>query len=94
MVTAIVLINTEHGHINDVAESLVEMPGVSEVYSVGGRYDLVAVIRVKTNEQMADLVTTHLLKIDHIQHTETLIAFRAYSQHDLERMFAIGVEAE
>jgi DNA-binding Lrp family transcriptional regulator len=94
MVTAIVLISTEHGYINDVAESLVEMQGVSEVYSVGGRYDLVAVIRVKNNEQMADLVTTHMLKLAHIEHTETLIAFRAYSQHDLERMFAIGTDEE
>jgi DNA-binding Lrp family transcriptional regulator len=94
MVTAIVLINTTHGHINTVAEQLVNMPGVAEVYSVGGRYDLVAVIRVRTNDEMADLVTDHMLKLDNIEHTETLIAFRAYSRHDLERMFAIGVDAE
>jgi DNA-binding Lrp family transcriptional regulator len=94
MVTAIVLVNTQHGHINDVAESLVEIPGVSEVYSVGGRFDLVAVIRVKTNDEMADLVTGHMLKLNYIEHSETLIAFRAYSQHDLERMFAIGSDAE
>lgn len=92
MVTAIVLINVAHGHINDVAEQLVDMSGVAEVYSVGGRYDLVAVIRVSTNEEMADLVTSHLLHVDHIENTETLIAFRAYSRHDLERMFAIGAD--
>ncbi len=92
MVTAIVLINVEHGHINDVAEKLVEQSGVSEVYSVGGRYDLVAIIRVKTNEEMADLVTGHMLKIAYIAKTETLIAFKAYSRHDLERMFAIGAD--
>jgi DNA-binding Lrp family transcriptional regulator len=94
MVTAIVLLNTAHGHINSVAEQLVNMPGVAEVYSVGGRYDLVAVIRVRTNEEMADLVTDHMLKLANIEHTETLIAFRAYSRHDLERMFAIGADAE
>ncbi len=94
MVTAIVLVNTAHGHINDVAERLVEMPGVSEVYSVGGRYDLVAVIRVRSNEEMANLVTDQMLKLDHIDRSETLIAFRAYSQHDLERMFAIGADEE
>ncbi len=94
MVTAIVLVNTEHGHINDVAERLVEMPGVSEVYSVGGRYDLVAVIRVRSNDEMATLVTDQLLKLQNIERTETLIAFRAYSQHDLERMFAIGAEED
>ncbi|MCB0160229.1 MAG: Lrp/AsnC ligand binding domain-containing protein, partial [Caldilineaceae bacterium] len=54
MVTAIVLINVKHGHVNDVAERLVEMKGVAEVYSVGGRYDLVAIIRVKNNDQMAE----------------------------------------
>ena len=93
MVTAIVLINTKHGHINSVAEELVEMEGVSEVYSVGGRYDLVAVIRVRSNELMADLVTNSMLQLPNIEKTETLIAFKAYSQHDLERMFAIGTEA-
>lgn len=94
MVTTLVLINTKHGHINSVAEALVEMRGVSEVYSVGGRYDLVAVIRVGTNEEMANLVTNAMLKLPNIEKTETLIAFKAYSQHDLERMFAIGAEAE
>ena len=54
MVTAIVLIDVEHGTVNDVAEQLVGMPGVAEVYSVGGRCDLVAVIRVKTNDEMLD----------------------------------------
>jgi DNA-binding Lrp family transcriptional regulator len=92
MVTTIVLINVQHGYINDVAEQLAGITGVAEVYSVGGRYDLVAVIRVRTNEEMADLVTNQMLRIDHIEKTETLIAFRAYSRHDLERMFSIGAE--
>jgi DNA-binding Lrp family transcriptional regulator len=94
MVTAIVLINTKHGHINSVAEALVEMGGVSEVYSVGGRFDLVAVIRVSSNEKMADVVTSRLLQLPNIEKTETLIAFKAFSQHDLERMFALGAEGE
>lgn len=92
MVTAIVLINTEHGHIQTVAEKLVELEGVSEVYSVGGRYDLVVVIRVRTNDEMADLVTRQMLQLDHIAKTETLIAFKAYSQHDLEYMFSLGMD--
>ena len=92
MVTAIVLVNVQHGRVNDVAEQLAGMDGVAEVYSVGGRFDLVAVIRVKNNEQMADLVTDHMLRVDGISNTETLIAFRAYSRHDLERMFAIGID--
>jgi DNA-binding Lrp family transcriptional regulator len=92
MVTAIVLINVGHGYIPDVAEQLVEMPGIAEVYSVGGRYDLVAIIRVRSNEEMADVVTAGMLKIENIVNTETLIAFRAHSKHDLEHMFSIGDE--
>jgi len=94
MVTAIVLINTTHGHINSVAEALVKMEGVSEVYSVGGRHDLVAIIRVNSNEKMADLVTNSMLQLPNIEKTETLIAFKAFSQHDLERMFAVGAESD
>lgn len=94
MVTTIVLINVEHGRINEVAEQLADLEGVSEVYSVGGRFDLVVVIRVKTNEQMADLVTNQMLKVEGIQKSETLIAFRAFSRHDLESMFSVGFDGE
>lgn len=90
MVTAIVLMKVERLKVDDVASAVAELSGISEVYSVGGRYDLVAVIRVPTNEAMADLVTHALLKIDGIRDTETLLAFKAYSRHDLERMFSIG----
>ena len=86
MVTAIILINVEHGRVNDVAAQVLALPGVTEVYSVGGRFDLVAVARVKDG-----LVTEHMIKLTGIHSTETLIAFRAYSQYDLERMFAIGL---
>ena len=92
MVTAIVLINVDHGHVNDVAEQLVDMPGIAEVYSVGGRFDLVAIVRVVDNDGMADLVTNHMLSLQNIKDTETLLAFKAYSDHDLERMFSIGME--
>ncbi|MFP5505885.1 MAG: Lrp/AsnC family transcriptional regulator [Gammaproteobacteria bacterium] len=90
MVTAIVLMKVERLKVNDVASAVAELPGISEVYSVGGRYDLVAVIRVPSNEALADLVTHELLKIDGIRDTETLLAFKAHSRHDLERMFSIG----
>jgi DNA-binding Lrp family transcriptional regulator len=87
MVTAIVLLNVERGRIGAVAEALAALPGIAEVYSVAGRYDLVAVLRVKTNEALADLVTTSIRGVPGITHTETLIAFRAYSRHDLEAIF-------
>jgi len=92
MVTAIVLINAERGRVNDVAEALAEMHEISEVYSVGGRFDLAAIIRVKTNEELAKVVTTALAGIPAIKSTETLIAFRTYSRHDLEAMFSVGLE--
>ncbi|MBN1889006.1 MAG: Lrp/AsnC ligand binding domain-containing protein [Thermoflexales bacterium] len=91
MVTAIVLLNVERDEINAVAERLVDIDGVSEVYSVSGRYDLVAMIRVQQNEDMAEIVTEHIRKIDGIQRTETMLAFRSYSRHDLEAMFSIGL---
>ena len=68
------------------------MDGISEVYSVGGRFDLVALIRVAANEDLADLVTNHMRSLPGIEDTETMIAFRAYSKHDLESMFSIGME--
>jgi DNA-binding Lrp family transcriptional regulator len=92
MVTAVTLLNVERDKINRVAEQLVEIQGVSEVYSVGGRFDLVAIIRVKHNEDLADVVTEHIRRIEGIIKTETLLAFRAYSRHDLDSMFSIGME--
>ena len=91
MVTSIVLINTERTKINEVAEQLTEMEGISEVYSVSGNYDLIAIVRVKSNDDLADLVTKKLLNINFILKSETMLAFKAYSRHDLEGMFAIGM---
>ena len=90
MVSAIVLINSEKKLINQVAEKLSSIKGVSEVYSVAGQYDLVAVIRVQNNDQLAEIVTTKMLQVEGIVKSETLISFRVYSEHDLERMFSIG----
>ncbi len=90
MVTSIILINAERTRIKELAEKLSDQPGVSEVYSVSGRYDLVAVVRVASNDDLAELVTEYLAKLDGITHTESMLAFRAFSRHDLEGMFAIG----
>jgi len=92
MVTAIVLLNCARARVVEVAEKLAAIEGISEVYSVAGRFDLVAMVRVKTNEELADIVTTRMHKIDGIEATETLIAFRAYSRHDLEGVFSIGMK--
>ena len=90
MVSAIVLLNVARNKINAVAEKLAEMDGISEVFSVAGEYDLTAIIRVKDNEGLADLVTNRMLKVDGITRSKTLIAFKVYSKHDLETMFSIG----
>ncbi len=92
MVNAVVLLNVERDKVNDIAQSLAEMKGISEVYSVSGRFDLVAVIRVKDNDNLADVVTNHMRKVGGIQSTETMLAFQAYSRHDLDGMFSIGLE--
>ena len=90
MVTSIILMNVERALVNDVAERLADRPEISEVYSVSGTYDLVAIVRVPRNDDLATLVTEHLTRVEGIIHTETMLAFRAYSRHDLEEMFAIG----
>ena len=90
MVTSIILINVERSKINETAEKLAALKDVSEVYSVSGNFDLVAVARVASNEELSELVTRKMLKIDAIRKTETMLAFKAYSRHDLESMFSIG----
>ena len=92
MVSSVILIECEKGKINQVAESLADLKGITEVYSVAGRIDLVAIVRVVDNDQLAEIVTEHMLKIEGITRTETLIAFRVFSKHDLEAMFSIGFE--
>lgn len=92
MVSALVLIDCEKGAITKTAEAIAEVEGVTEVYSVAGRADLVAVIRVPDNERLSEIVTNALLGIPGITRTETLIAFRVFSKHDLERMFSVGLE--
>lgn len=89
MITSIILLNVERRKINEAAEQIADIPGISEVYSVTGGYDLVAIARVKSNDDLSELVTNHLVKIDSVTHTNTMLAFRAYSKHDLEAMFSL-----
>ena len=92
MTNAIVLLKVGKDRINEVAEAIVDLDGVSEVYSVAGQYDLVAVIRARDDGQVASLVTEQILKAEGILSSETLIAFRAYSRYDLEHIFSIGMD--
>jgi len=92
MITAIVLINTSQGCTREVAQSLIEMPGITEVYSVAGPFDLVAMVRVRRHDDLANLIGESVQKVPGIKATQTLIAFRAYSQRDLEAMWDLGNE--
>jgi DNA-binding Lrp family transcriptional regulator len=91
MVNATVLLRVERDRINEIAQELVDMDGISEVYSVAGSWDLVAIVRVQSNEELAKIVTGKMLKVEGIERSETLIAFRVYSKHDLDRMFSVGM---
>ena len=91
MVNAIVLLKVKSHRINQVAEELAALEGISEVYSVAGQYDLVAIIRARDDEQIASLVTDQLLQAEGLQSSETLIAFRTYSKHDLDGLFSVGM---
>ncbi len=92
MVTAIILLTVARQQIKTVAERLAEMPEVSDVFSVAGKFDLVAIVRVQANEDLADLVTDRMVRLEGIEGTETLIAFRAYSRRDIEAGFSLGAE--
>lgn len=91
-VHAVVLIQCEIDAIPEAAEAIAEIAGVSEVYSVAGEFDLVAVVRVALHDDLAAVIPGGIAKVDGVERTETLIAFQVYSRHDLERMFSIGFE--
>ncbi len=90
MVTAFILINAERDAIAGAAQEILNIDGIAEVYSVAGEYDLVAVARVRQNEQLARLVTEDMIGVKGLTKTTTLIAFQQYSNYDLDRIFSIG----
>ncbi len=92
MITAIVLIDCATDAIPEVAENLANLRGVSEVYSVAGHVDLIAIVRVREFDQIAEVIAGGISKVQGVVNTETHIAFRAYSKHDLEEAFAIGFD--
>ena len=92
MITAIVNINAAVDRIPEVAQEIADLEGVTEVYSVAGDVDLVAMVRVRRHEELADVIAGRLNKVDRVLATQTLIAFQAYSKHDLEATFSLGIE--
>ncbi|HTC69696.1 MAG TPA: Lrp/AsnC ligand binding domain-containing protein [Acidothermaceae bacterium] len=92
MITAIVLVKTAVDRVDEVAESIAGLPAVTEVYSVTGEFDLVALIRVRHHEELAEVIPGGLNKVAGVLTTETHVAFRTYSRHDLEAAFSLGLE--
>ena len=92
MVTAIVLIKAETSQIPELANQIAEMEGVQEVFSVAGRVDLVAIVKVSRNEDLADVISDKMRHLKGIVETETMIAFRAYSKQELEAGFELGLD--
>jgi DNA-binding Lrp family transcriptional regulator len=90
MITALVLLNVEPGRIKSLADELLAIDGVTEVYSVAGPYDLVAIVRVREHDQLSDLVTGKIASRPGIERSETLIAFRAFAKRDLGLLWDVG----
>ncbi|HLA92487.1 MAG TPA: Lrp/AsnC ligand binding domain-containing protein [Actinomycetota bacterium] len=91
-VHAVVLIQCEIDEIPEAAKAIAEIEGVSEVYSVAGEFDLVAIVRVADHEALATVIPGGISKVEGVARTETLIAFQVYSKHDLERLFSLGFD--
>ncbi len=93
MITAIVFVKADVASIPEVGEQIADLDGVSEVYSVTGHIDLIALVRVRDHDDVAAVVADQLNKVPGVRSTETHIAFRTYSSHDLESAFSLGVDA-
>jgi DNA-binding Lrp family transcriptional regulator len=91
-VHAVVLVQCEIDAIPEAAQAIAGLEGVSEVYSVAGEFDLVAIVRVGEHDELATVIPGGIAKVEGVERTETLIAFQVYSKHDLERLFSIGFE--
>ena len=92
MITAIVFVNAEVARIPEVAEEIAAIDGVSEVYSVTGQVVLIALVRVRQHEDVANVVADRINKVPGVTDTETHIAFRTHSRHDLEAAFSLGLD--
>jgi len=92
MVAALVMIKAETDKVSALAEALTETEGVSEVFSVAGQWDLVAIVRTRDNDSLATVVTDRIRKLSGIAGSETMIAFRSYSRRELEAGFSLGVD--
>lgn len=91
-VHAVVLIQCEIDEISEAAQAIAEIDGVSEVYSVAGEFDLIAIVRVPSHDRLASVIPEGIAKVEGVERTETLISFQVYSRHDLDRLFSLGFD--
>jgi DNA-binding Lrp family transcriptional regulator len=87
---AVVLIESERDALPTLGGALADVPGVAEAYSVTGEWDFVAIVRVSDHDALAEVVTRGIAKLDGVARTQTMVAFAAFSRHDLEALFSIG----
>jgi DNA-binding Lrp family transcriptional regulator len=90
MTHAVVLIEAERNALSTLGGDLADLEGVAEAYSVTGEWDFVAIIRVPHHDQLAEVVTAEIGELSGVVRTQTMVAFAAYSRHDLEQLFSIG----
>ena len=94
MVTTVVLTTCDIHRVPETAQAIADLPEVSEVYSVAGDYDLVVMVRVKNHDDLARVVSEGIAKVEGVERTQTLVAFKVYSRHDVEALFSLGFEEE
>jgi len=92
MISAFVMLNVEPGQVKSLATELLAVKGVTEVYSVAGPFDLIAIVRVREHDELSELVTENIAGRPGIVSTETMVAFRAYANRDLDAVWDIGVD--
>jgi DNA-binding Lrp family transcriptional regulator len=94
MITTVVLCTCDIHQIPETAQAIADLAEVTEVYSVAGDYDLVVMVRVREHDDLARVVSEQIAKIPGVIRTQTLVAFKVYSRHDVESMFSLGFEDE
>jgi DNA-binding Lrp family transcriptional regulator len=92
MLTAVVLVRSTREGLNALGPKLADIEGIAEVYTVTGDWDFVAIVRVREHDDLAKVVTQHLVRLEGIERTQTMVAFQQFSAHDLEAMFGLGLE--
>ncbi len=92
MLTAFILVKSTREGLTRLGPQLADVEGVAEVYTVTGDWDFVAIVRVREHDDLANVVTKHLTRLNGIERTQTMVAFQQFSAHDLEAMFGLGLE--